>query len=628
MYTNTKISRKQAPYIFGATCPGASWLWGELSGSQAHITGSNLFESGSDNLEILLSILWKNQASDSCIMGKSSSSSSSDDEFRHLPKHERKRLKKLKKQAKKHGHHMPHGMYPGAHGAPVGAYPGTYPAGGYPTGVARPPGTYPAGSYPVQGYPGAAPGYPGAAPGYPGAAPGYPGAVPGYPAGSTGYPPAPNPAYPAPVPGYGAPAGGFVAPGAPPAGSYPGGAYPGPGSAPAAGGFAAPGSVPPVNPSVPSQPGYPSGAPGQPGYPTGAPGQPGYPVGAPGQALAGQFGQMNLQGNMGMPRPTVRAAPSSSAEKDAEVIRNAMKGAGTDEQAIIGIISQRSNAQRVQIMNMFKTMYGKDLIKDLESELSGDFRETIMAMFKPTTYYDAWSLQQAISGLGTKESVLIEILCTRTNAEIKEINACYQQHYHRSLEKDIVDDTSGHFKRLLVSCCQANRAELTPDQWQRLQTQGPEAVIDRNLAREDANKLFQAGEKKLGTDESAFLSVLAIRNYFQMRATFEEYVKISGRDILSSIDREMSGDLKDGFMALVMSAKNRPEYFADKLYRAMKGAGTQDSTLIRIVVSRSEIDLQDIKEVYLSKYRKTLGTSISSDTSGDYKRLLLALVGQ
>lgn len=32
---------------------------------------------------------------------------------------------------------------------------------------------------------------------------------------------------------------------------------------------------------------------------------------------------------------------------------------GTDEQAIIGVISQRSNRQRVDIMNMFKTMYGK-----------------------------------------------------------------------------------------------------------------------------------------------------------------------------------------------------------------------------------------------------------------------------
>ena len=48
-------------------------------------------------------------------------------------------------------------------------------------------------------------------------------------------------------------------------------------------------------------------------------------------------------------------------------------------------------------MMMFKTMYGKDLIRDLESELSGDFRETIMALFKATTYYDAWSLYQAMS---------------------------------------------------------------------------------------------------------------------------------------------------------------------------------------------------------------------------------------
>ena len=67
---------------------------------------------------------------------------------------------------------------------------------------------------------------------------------------------------------------------------------------------------------------------------------------------------------------------------------------------------------------------------------------------------------------------------------------------------------------------------MTPEQWQKLQFEGVEAVIDRNLAREDAQKLFQAGEKKLGTDESAFLSILAIRHYFQLRATFEEYVKV------------------------------------------------------------------------------------------------------
>lgn len=41
-------------------------------------------------------------------------------------------------------------------------------------------------------------------------------------------------------------------------------------------------------------------------------------------------------------------------------------------------------------------MYWKDLIADLESELSGNFRETIMGMFKPPAYYDAWSLNHAM----------------------------------------------------------------------------------------------------------------------------------------------------------------------------------------------------------------------------------------
>lgn len=35
-------------------------------------------------------------------------------------------------------------------------------------------------------------------------------------------------------------------------------------------------------------------------------------------------------------------------------------------------------------------------MKDLTGELSGDFRETILALFEATTYYDAWSLNKAM----------------------------------------------------------------------------------------------------------------------------------------------------------------------------------------------------------------------------------------
>ena len=40
---------------------------------------------------------------------------------------------------------------------------------------------------------------------------------------------------------------------------------------------------------------------------------------------------------------------------------------------------------------------------------------------------------------------------------------------------------------------------------------------------------------------------------------------------------------------VVRCVHSRPMYFAEKLYKSMKGLGTDDNTLIRVVVSRSEV---------------------------------------
>lgn len=42
-----------------------------------------------------------------------------------------------------------------------------------------------------------------------------------------------------------------------------------------------------------------------------------------------------------------------------------------------------------------------------------------------------------------------------------------------------------------------------------------------------------------------------------------------------------------------------------------QGAGTKDTTLIRIMVSRSEVDMLDIRQAYLHTYGKSLYTAIS-----------------
>lgn len=71
--------------------------------------------------------------------------------------------------------------------------------------------------------------------------------------------------------------------------------------------------------------------------------------------------------------------------------------------------------------------FPQDLMKDLRSELSGDFEDTIIAMMMSPVEYDAYCLHEAMKGLKTDKTTLIGIICSKNNEEIAAIKDVYKQ---------------------------------------------------------------------------------------------------------------------------------------------------------------------------------------------------------
>ncbi|XP_061716722.1 annexin B10 isoform X5 [Cydia pomonella] len=310
--------------------------------------------------------------------------------------------------------------------------------------------------------------------------------------------------------------------------------------------------------------------------------------------------------------PTVVGVANFNAAEDAATLRAAMKGFGTDEQTIIDILCSRSNAQRQAIAQAFTHEYGRDIIEDLKSELGGHFEDVIVALMRPPAEYLCKELHNCMEGMGTDENTLVEILCTRTKKEIAEIVDAYERLYNRPLAEHMCSETSGDFRRLLTLIVTGARDE--------------EAGVDLARAQASAQELFDAGEAKWGTDEEIFNKILAHESFAQLRAIFEAYKDIAGRTIEQAIKAEIGGELKDALSAIVECTQSAAAWFATRLRAAMQGLGTDDRTLVRIIVSRSEIDLATIAREYERLYDKTLESEIRGETSGDYKRALVALI--
>ncbi|CAI9097495.1 OLC1v1033934C1 [Oldenlandia corymbosa var. corymbosa] len=209
---------------------------------------------------------------------------------------------------------------------------------------------------------------------------------------------------------------------------------------------------------------------------------------------------------------------------------------------------------------------------------------------------------------------LLEIFLCRKSSHVLLIQEAYYARFKKQLEQDIISiDPSHPYQRILMALCASHKA---------LQTD-----VSQYIANFDARRLYKTGDENRGSvDEAVVLEILSKRSIPQLRLTFSSYKHIYGHSYVHSLKKEKSGEFEDALRVAVKCMSNPTKYYAEIMYECIKGTRIDKDAVIRVILSRAEMDMDEIQRAFKKKYGLELKNAISeSEAPGDYRELLIAL---
>jgi hypothetical protein len=299
-----------------------------------------------------------------------------------------------------------------------------------------------------------------------------------------------------------------------------------------------------------------------------------------------------------------------SVQEAGDILYSALDGKNKDE-AVLNVVQNTSLDQRLQICNYFAEKYGKSLYSELKSKLSGYFKSIAIHLFLHPITLVAKNLKKGLKGFSADETVVLEALTSHTQEELRQIEEAFKAETGKDLSKEIEKNFSGTLKKNLLNLLNVPRGE----------NRNPDKAKCEKLAQ----LLIDVGEPNWAGDENVFKEVFIQSSPEELVLIGRFYLKKSGNNMLDVIDQKVSGKNKTLLREVLFNNIIPQELYAEKVYLAIKGLGTNNTLLNRVLVARNEIDMDDIRDFYQAKYNVSMREDIMGDTSGIYQTLCLVL---
>lgn len=355
-------------------------------------------------------------------------------------------------------------------------------------------------------------------------------------------------------------------------------------------------------------------------YPTAAPVpvpvSTGSPYGAPAAAVVvgtpgGVFYPPVVTTTMPGRAPRGKAVhPEWNAQHDAQSLRHAIKGVGTNNSELIRVICCRDRDHLLTVRMAYRDMFHKHLVHDVKADTSFNFEGVLTGCLLSDAEYRARLLHEATYGAGTTENTLIDVICTANSTQLLATKAAFRGLFHKDLDHVIKKETSFNFEKILIELLKCRR---------------PDWGVDQNMMHSDIDRLYQATEGKIGTNEKAVIEILCSRSWQHCKQLNLQYVNRSKKrwDFYKCLDKETSGNFCKALKAVMHDPVS---WHAKRIYEAAKGLGTNDRVFVQNIMLPNQWQVQDIFNVLKVEYHKDLLGLIHSETSGNYREALTAYV--
>ncbi len=299
-----------------------------------------------------------------------------------------------------------------------------------------------------------------------------------------------------------------------------------------------------------------------------------------------------------------------SVQEAGKLLNESLDGKKRDE-VVFNVIQNSDLNKRLQICNFYAETYGKSLYSDLKSKLNGHFKALAIHLFLHPVTFVAKMLKKALKSFSGDEGIVFEALTSHTQEELRQIEEAFKAETGKDLDKIIESNFSGALKKNLINLLYTKR--------------GVNETPNEEKCEKLANLLCDVGEPNWAGDENIFKEVFIQSSPEELVLIGRYYKQKTGNNMLDIIDHKIAGKNKMLLREVLYNNIIPQELYAEKVNLAIKGLGTNNTLLNRVLISRNEIDMEEIKEFYQKKYKVRMEDDIIGDTSSIYQKLCLHL---